>query len=136
MELTFFESVARLWIIFVTIFYFILSWGFFKTRFREILLKIVKAFFYIMITLIVLAVVTSPHRMNTLFDMVVWASAGMVFSLYFFIFPMGNYFPSTSHIWEKSKKFAKPIFNVCLILLALIFLPAIISIVAEKLGIN
>lgn len=126
----FFESLHILWLTPVTIFYFIAGIGLFKTRFKETILKFVKISFYILLILTILSIATSPtHTIK----IIIRTSACLVFSLYFFIFPAGNYTLSTDHLWEKSMKFAKPIFTISLILLVLIYAPAVIHRLLESI---
>lgn len=118
--MTFSESLHILWLTIVTIFYCIAGIGLFKTRFKETVLKYVKIMFYILLVLTILAIANSP----TIYDaimVIIRTSACLVFSLYFFIAPLGNFTTHTDHLWDKSEKFAKPIMITSLVLLVLFF---------------
>lgn len=130
--MSFFEGLHLLLLVFVTPFYLIASLGLFKTRFREGIFKAVLITFYLLLSLTILSVITAS-TFDQAIQIIYRTSLCLIFSLYFFWAPAGEHRYTTSHLWEKSKKFALPVWIISLILLIICFIakPSLLSEISE-----
>lgn len=64
--------------------------------------------FYILMAMVI-ALIYSSDTFLEIRDLLFWTSVCLTFSLCTFVLPIGDGYPSTSHLGEESKRFEKPI---------------------------
>lgn len=72
------------------------------------MLAAVKVMFYILMAMVI-ALIYSSDTFPEIRDLLFWTSVCLTFSLCTFVLPIGDGYPSTSHLGEESKRFEKPI---------------------------
>lgn len=122
------EAFCFLWMVLIVVFYNVSGLFLFGTRFKEKVLAIVKTMFYILMAMVVSLIFLSD-TFGEIRGVLFWTSVCFIFSLYTFVLPVGDGYPSTSHLWEKSRKFGKPILIASVIVLVglLLMHPAVIA---------
>lgn len=103
------EAFCFLWMVLIVLFYNVSGLFLFRTRFKEKVLVAVKIMFYILMAMVIFLIYSS-EAFAEIGDVLFWTSVCLTFSLYTFVLPIGDGCPSTSHLWEESKEFGKPIF--------------------------
>lgn len=100
-----FRAFCFLWMVPIVRFFNVSGLFLFRIRFNEKRLVAVEIMFYILMG----DGPSSYPRRRRLRRRGCIPSVCLTFSLYTFVLPIGDGGPSTSHLWEKSKEFGKPI---------------------------